>query len=200
MATEKISSLNKLGNSTSNLNGLEVEKAKNTISNLNGVETTKVKNTIQVKKATELNSMESTSKKADNASVKSVVSSSEKKVTTDTTNLTSKQIITWKNDVDSAITQKLVGSLKNAYDSAIKLNQVTASGQDENNLSYRFNDLAKVTNQASKQLTTFMNEFDTSLTSYIDTVKKAEETTAESVRQKIDQFAEASANIAKLKM
>lgn len=119
---------------------------------------------------------------------------------TTSTNLTSKQITTWKNNVDSAITKNLVTSLKKAYDDAVKLHKVTSSGQDENNLSYRFNDLAKVTNQASKQLTTFMKEFDTSLTSYINTVKKAEETAAENVRKQVDQFAEAASKISKLKM
>ena len=120
--------------------------------------------------------------------------------TNTTTNLTSKQITTWKNNVDTAITKNLTTSLKKAYDDAIQLHKVTSSGQDENNLSYRFNDLAKVTNQANKQLTTFMKDFDTSLTTYINTVKKAEETAAENVRKKIDQFAEAASKISKLKM
>ena len=115
-------------------------------------------------------------------------------------NLTSKQITTWKNNVDTAITKNLVTSLKKAYDDAVQLNKVTASGQDENNLSYRFKDLSKVTNQAAQQLTIFMKSFDTSLTSYISTVKKAESTAAEKVRQSIDQFAEAATKISKLKM
>ena len=62
-------------------------------------------------------------------------------------NLTAKQLTTWKNSVDTAITKNLVTSLKKAYDDAVQLNKVTSSGQDENNLSYRFNDLAKVTKQ-----------------------------------------------------
>lgn len=115
-------------------------------------------------------------------------------------NLTSKQITTWKSSVDTAITTKLVTSLKKAHSDAVQLQKVTSSGQDENNLSYRFRDLAKVTTQAAQQLTTFMKSFDTSLTSYIGTVKKAEETTAENVRKSIDQFAEAAAKISKLKM
>ena len=116
-----------------------------------------------------------------------------------TTNLTSKQITTWKNSVDTAISKNLIGSFKKAYDDALKLKQVTAS-TTENDLSYRFNDLAKVTNQAAKQLSTFMTAFDSSLTSYINTVKKAEETAAENVRKQIDQFAEAASKISKLKM
>lgn len=115
-------------------------------------------------------------------------------------NLTSKQITTWKNSVDTAITKNLVTSLEKAYSDAVQLHKVTDSGQDENNLSYRFKDLSKVTNQAAKQLTTFMKSFDTSLTSYISTVKKAELTAAENVRKSIDQFAEAAAKISKLKM
>ena len=116
------------------------------------------------------------------------------------TNLTSKQIITWKNNVDTAITKNLVTSLKKAYEDSVQLNKVTASGQDENDLSYRFRDLSKVTNQAAQQLTTFMNSFDTSLNTYINTLKKAEKTAAEKVRKSIDQFAEAAAKIQKLKM
>lgn len=116
------------------------------------------------------------------------------------TNLTAKQITNWKNNVDTAITKNLVTSLKRAYEDAVQLNKVTASGQDENNLSYRFGDLAKVTNQAAQQLTTFMKSFDSSLTTYINTVKKAEQTAAENVRKSIDQFAEAAAKISKLKM
>ena len=45
-----------------------------------------------------------------------------------------------------------------------------------------------------------MTAFDTSLTSYITTVKKAENTAAEKLRKRIDQFAEAAAEISKLKM
>lgn len=115
------------------------------------------------------------------------------------TNLSSTQITNWKKSVDSAITTKLVTSLNKAYNDAIQLNKVTSS-QDENNLSYRFNDLAKVTQQASKQLTTFMKSWDADLTSYINTVKKAETQAAEAVKQKIDQFSESASKISKLKM
>ena len=115
-------------------------------------------------------------------------------------NLTSKQLTTWKNNVDTAIAKNLVTSLKKAYQDAIQLNKVTSSGQDENKLSYRFKDLSKVTNQAAQQLTTFMKSFDSNLTTYINTVKKAEETAAENVRKSIDQFSEAASKISKLKM
>ena len=115
-------------------------------------------------------------------------------------NLTARQIKSWKNNVDKAITTNLVTSLKRAYTDALALKKVTSSGQDENNLSYRFNDLAKLTNHASQQLTKFMQEFDTSLTFYINTVTSAENTAAEKVRKGIDQFAEAAAKIAAIKM
>lgn len=115
-------------------------------------------------------------------------------------NLTAKQITTWKNNVDTAITKNVVTSLKKAYEDAVQLNKITASGQDENDLSYRFRDLSKVTNQAAQQLTKFMKEFDLNLTIYINTVKKSEEDAAEKVRKSIDQFAEAAAKISKLTM
>lgn len=114
-------------------------------------------------------------------------------------NLTTKQIKTWKNSVDSAISKKLVTSLKKINTVSTTMSKVTSS-TTEANLSYRFNDLAKVTNQAAKQLSTFMTAFDTSLTSYITTVQKAENTAAEKLRKRIDQFAEAAAEISKLKM
>ena len=41
-----------------------------------------------------------------------------------TSNLTTKQITTWKNNVDNAITKKLVPSLNKAYDDAIQLEKV----------------------------------------------------------------------------
>ena len=115
-------------------------------------------------------------------------------------NLTSKDIKKWKKQIDDAITKKLITSLKKAYEDSLQLSKVTASGQDENNLSYRFKDLSKVSNQAAQQLTTCMKAFNSSLTSYINTVTKAEETAAENVRKKIDQFAEAASKISKIKM
>ena len=124
---------------------------------------------------------------------------SAKKVTP-TQNLTAKQLTTWKNSVDTAITKNLVTSLKKAYEDAVQLYTVTKSGQDSNDLSYRFNDLAKVTNQAAQQLTLFMKSFDSSLDTYIGTVEKAEKTAAEKVKKSIDQFAEAASKISKLKM
>ena len=115
-------------------------------------------------------------------------------------NLTAKQITTWKNSVDTAITKNLVTSLKQAYEAALNLNKVTSSGQDENNLSYRFKDLAKVTDQAAKQLTTFMKAFDDDLTNYITKLQNAEKNAAENMRKSIDQFSEAASKISKLKM
>ena len=117
-----------------------------------------------------------------------------------TSNLTTKQITTWKNNVDNAITKNLVPSLNKAYDDAIQLEKVTSTGEDSNNLNYRFKDLSKVANQASQQLTTFMKSFDTDLTTYIATVEKAEKTTAEKMKKSIDQFSELASKISSLKM
>ena len=115
-------------------------------------------------------------------------------------NLSAKQITNWKKNVDTAILANLVNSLKKAHNDAVHLKNVTSGDQNENNLSYRFNDLAKLTEQASLQLTKFMNAFDTSLNSYLNTVKNAEATAAEKVRKGIDQFAEAASKIAAIKM
>ncbi len=117
------------------------------------------------------------------------------------TNLTASQITKWKNNVDTAITKNLVSSLKKAAEDATKLKKVTESvTNDKSDLSYRFNDLAKVSNQAAKQLTTFMTSFDSSITEYITTVKNAEKVAAENMRKQIDQFAEAATKISQLKM
>lgn len=117
-----------------------------------------------------------------------------------TTNLTSKQITTWQKNVDTAISTKLINSLKNTFNDAAELASITSSGEDENDLNYRFNDLKKVMNQSSLQLTKFMNAFDADLTKYISSVKSAESALEESVRKTIDQFAEAANKIAKLSM
>lgn len=138
------------------------------------------------------------SKAVANSAVNSTVKSV--KTATPTLNLTAKQLKTWKTSVDTAITKNLVTSLKKAYEDAVQLHKVTGSGQDSNDLSYRFNDLAKVTNQAAQQLTLFMKSFDSSLDTYIGTVEKAEKTAAEKVKKSIDQFAEAASKISKLKM
>ena len=94
----------------------------------------------------------------------------------------------------------MVPSLSRAYDDAIQLGRVTENGEDSNNLNYRFKDLAKITDQAMKQLTTFLKSFDTNLTTYINTVEKAEKATADKLKKSIDQFAEAASKISKLKM
>ena len=123
-----------------------------------------------------------------------------KKTASTNTNLTAKQITSWKTKVDNAISKKLIPSLSRAYDDAIQLGRVTENGEDSDNLNYRFKDLAQITDQAMKQLTTFLNSFDTNLTTYISTIEKAEKTTAEKLKKSIDQFAEAASKISKLKM
>lgn len=115
-------------------------------------------------------------------------------------NLTAKQLTTWKNSVDTAIKKNLVSSLQKAYNDAVQLHKITSSGQDDNNLSYRFNDLSAVTDQAAKQLTTFMNTFDTDLTSYINTISNSSNKTSDDIKKSIDQFKESSDKITKLKM
>lgn len=116
-------------------------------------------------------------------------------------NLASSQISSWKNQVDKTIRTDLVGVLKKMHDNALNLKAVTATTKDDgNNLSYRFNDLAKVTNQAAQQLETFMKSFDSDLTAYINKTKSSEAKVADAAKKSIDQFAEAAAKIAKLKM
>lgn len=116
-------------------------------------------------------------------------------------NLSAQKIEQWQSRVDEAISQKLVVSLKEVYTISTALKGITDTvDQDENNLSYRFNDLAKLSEQAASKLTTFMESFDSSLKEYISTVKKSEASTAEKVLEKIDNFAEAAAKIEKLKM
>ncbi len=117
-----------------------------------------------------------------------------------TTNLSSKQISAWKKSVDTAITTHLVTSLKKAYEDSAKLSEVTKTAGDSSQLSYRFNDLAKLTNQAATQLTKFMASFNTSIDTYIKETTKAEENAAEKARKAIDQFAEAATKISKLSM
>lgn len=123
-----------------------------------------------------------------------------KKPVSTSTNLTAKQIKLWGTRIDTAISKKLIPSLSRAYDDAIQLGRVTENGEDSDNLNYRFKDLAQITDQAMKQLTTFLNSFDTNLTTYISTIEKAEKTTAEKLKKSIDQFAEAASKISKLKM
>ena len=117
-----------------------------------------------------------------------------------TQNLTAKQITTWKNKVDTAISKNLITSLKKAYEDAVALDKATESGQDANNLNYRFKDLAKVLNQSTTKLTEFMKTFDSSLTTYITKTEAAEKQAAEKIKKSIDQFAESAAKISKLKM
>jgi len=61
---------------------------------------------------------------------------------------------------------------------------------DKENLSYRFNDLMTLVNAADKQLAKFMTAYTSDLNNYIKTLTTAEETAAENVRKKIDQFRE----------
>ena len=113
-------------------------------------------------------------------------------------NLTSKDIKTWKNSIDKAISTNLVKSLEKAQTAAKKLQTITSSS-DENNLSYRFKDLAKLTGEAASKLKACMKQFDASLEEYINTTKKAEDALAEQARKGIDGFAEAANTISKLK-
>ena len=115
-------------------------------------------------------------------------------------NLTAKQVTTWKNNVDKTITTNLVTCLKKINADAKQLQQITADGGDDDNLSYRFKDLAAVSETAAKALTTFMGNFDSSLTEYINKIKASEEAVAESSRQAIDNFAEAATKISQIKM
>ena len=117
------------------------------------------------------------------------------------TNLTSKQIQTWQKNINTIIKEKLIISLKKSNEYASSLKKITASSKTyENDLSYRFNDLTKLTLQAAKQLSTFMNAFDSSLSKYVKDTQAAEEVAAEKIRKSIDQFAEAASKISKLKM
>ncbi len=115
-------------------------------------------------------------------------------------NLTAKQLTTWEDSVDTAIKKNLVSSLQKAYNDAVQLHKVTSSGQDANNLSYRFNDLASITSQSAKQLTLFMKSFDSDLTTYINVISKSEKDTSDKMKKSIDQFREAADKIAKLKI
>ena len=117
------------------------------------------------------------------------------------TNLTSKQIQTWQKNINTIIEEKLIISLKKSNEYANQLKEITATNEkDVDDLSYRFNDLTKLTLQAAKQLSTFMNAFDSSLSKYVTDTRAAEEVAAEKIRKSIDQFAEAASKISKLKM
>ena len=111
------------------------------------------------------------------------------------TNLTAKQIKTWKKNVNASISTKLITSLKKAHDSAAQLMKITATGQDENDLSYRFTDLAKLLTTSTNQLDKFMKSFNTEIDKYVDETTKSEAETAEKLRKQIDQFREAATKI-----
>ena len=116
-------------------------------------------------------------------------------------NLSSQKVKQWQSEVNDAISTKLVQSLKEMTTITTALSNITKSvDQDENNLSYRFNDLSRLTESAASQLATFMGTFNSDLDKYISTIKKSEDATAEKVLEKIDNFAEAAEKISKLKM
>ena len=114
-------------------------------------------------------------------------------------NLTSKQLITWKNDVDTAITKILTNSLKRTYEDIVKLQKITASSQDSNSLNQRFKELANATQQITKKLTSCMKSFDTNLTTFIKTIESSEKDISAKVKSSINKISEASARISKIK-
>ena len=114
-------------------------------------------------------------------------------------NLTSTQIENWQKKIDKSIKTDLVKILQNTATAAAALAKTTKSDGDTS-LSQRYTDLNKLSTQAAKQLTTFMNSFDTSLKSYINDVKKATKVAEVDTAASIDQFAERAAQISKLKM
>lgn len=114
-------------------------------------------------------------------------------------NLTSKQLITWKNDVDTAITKNLTNSLKRTYEDIVKLQKITASSQDSNFLNQRFKELANATQQITKKLTSCMKSFDTNLTTFIKTIESSEKDISAKVKSSINKISEASARISKIK-
>ena len=114
-------------------------------------------------------------------------------------NLTSTQIENWQKKIDKAIKTDLVKLMQNTGTAAAALAKTTKSDGDAT-LSQRYTDLNKLTTQAAKQLTTFMNSFDTSLKSYISAVKKAATVAQQETNAAIDQFAERASEISKLKM
>lgn len=115
-----------------------------------------------------------------------------------TTNLTSHQIATWKNNLDTAIGENLKYRLKYIENNCRNLRSLTNSGVPSTHLYEDFDKLGRIMWCANSQLSTFMKAFDEDLTRYITTVKNAENALNESVLRAIDQFAEAADKISKL--
>ena len=114
-------------------------------------------------------------------------------------NLTSTQIENWQKKIDKSIKTDLVKLMQSTGTAASALAKATKSN-GETALSQRYTDLNKLTTQAAKQLTTFMNSFDTSLKSYINAVKKATAVAEQETSAAVDQFAERASQISRLKM
>lgn len=116
-------------------------------------------------------------------------------------NLTYKSLNTWKGKVDNSIRKNLVASLNRIATYSNSLKTITKSADDgELSLNYRFNDLNKLSTEASKKLSTCLNKFDESMTSYLNTVKRSEENAAAEMKKKIDQFREVANKISKISM
>ena len=116
------------------------------------------------------------------------------------TNLTYKDIKNWKTNVSNSISTNLCNSLSVVYQSAIQLSNLTKASSDENNLSYRYKDLATLVNTANTKIKSFMTSFNTDLDAYLKVVNDAEQKASEEVRKQIDQFQELASEIGKLKM
>ena len=117
-------------------------------------------------------------------------------------NLTYKQIDDWKKSVSTAITENLIKkSLKKIGTDAEKLAKITKSDSgDTDQLTYRFKDLQKLSTTATEKLTTFMKSFNSTLDTYLKTLKTAEDTAKEKANKTLDQFAESASAISKFKM
>ena len=117
------------------------------------------------------------------------------------TNLSSKDIKKWKKEIKTLIQNQLIPSLRNATNYANTLKGLTSTKKkDEDNLSYRFNDFAKLTDKAADQLTKFSNNLDTAIESYLMRAQAEETQAAQQAKKDLDEFAEEADNIGKLKM
>ena len=116
-------------------------------------------------------------------------------------NMTAKQLTKWKDNMKTAVQKNLIKSLENMSSYANGLSDIlSTTNGDEDDLSYRFKDLKKICDQSVNKLTTFSKYFDSALTEYITTVRKAEQDASEKAKQKLDSFSEKASTISKLKM
>ena len=83
--------------------------------------------------------------------------------------LTTTALTKWQKSIDKSISTDLISVLKATGDSASKLSKIMTSS-DGSGLYQRFVDLNKLTTEATKQLTNFMNSLDGSLKKYITTI------------------------------